>query len=213
VSDEIELRAAWTASVGRDARCMATFEEVVGRHREPHRRYHGVRHVTWVVRHVHELATEVPPADLGVVVAAAFYHDAVYDPTAADNEVQSAALAERVLGELGWDTSRSRTVGDLVRATAGHEPDGTADCAVLLDADLAVLGSDPAAYQAYLTGVRAEYSHLDDQAWTRGRADVLRRLLERRPLSFTEPGRRRWESRAEANLAAELATLGLRSGD
>jgi predicted metal-dependent HD superfamily phosphohydrolase len=210
VSDEIELRTAWTASVGHDARGMATFEEVVGRHREPHRRYHGVRHVTWVVRHVHELATEVPAADLGAVVAAAFYHDAVYDPTAADNEAQSAALAERVLGELGWEASRCRTVGDLVRATAGHEFDGTADCAVLLDADLAVLGSDPAAYQAYVTGVRAEYAHLDDEAWTRGRTDVLRRLLDRRPLYTTEPGRRRWESRARANLAAELATLGRR---
>jgi predicted metal-dependent HD superfamily phosphohydrolase len=213
VSDEIELRAAWTASIGGDARCMATFEEVVGRHRESHRRYHGVRHVTWVVRHVHELATEVPPVDLGAVVAAAFYHDAVYDPTAADNEEQSAALAERVLGELGWGTPRCRTVGDLVRATVGHEPDGTPDRAVLIDADLAVLGSDPAAYQAYVTGVRTEYGHLDDQAWRRGRTEVLRRLLERRPLYVTEPGRRRWESRAQANLAAELATLGRRLHD
>jgi predicted metal-dependent HD superfamily phosphohydrolase len=213
VSDEIELRAAWTASIGRDARCMASFEDVVGRHREPHRRYHGVRHVTWVVRHVHELATDVPPADLGAVLAAAFYHDAVYDPTAADNEERSAALAERVLGELGWDIARCRAVGDLVRATAGHESDGTADRAVLIDADLAVLGSDPAAYQAYVTGVRAEYGHLDDQAWRRGRADVLRRLLDRRPLYVTEPGRRRWESRAQANLTAELSTLGRRLPD
>jgi predicted metal-dependent HD superfamily phosphohydrolase len=213
VSDEIELRTAWTASIGRDARCLAACEEVVGRHREPHRRYHGVRHVTWVVRHVHELAAEVPPADLGAVVAAAFYHDAVYDPTAVDNEEQSAALAERVLGELGWSNARCRTVGDLVRATAGHEPDGTADCAVLLDADLAVLGSEPAAYLAYVTGVREEYRHLDDEVWRRGRADVLRRLVDRQPLYATAPGRRRWESRAQANLAAELATLRPRSHD
>jgi predicted metal-dependent HD superfamily phosphohydrolase len=208
VSDEIELRAAWTESIGRDARCLASFEELVGRHREPHRRYHGVRHVTWVVRHVHELAADVPPADFGAVVAAAFYHDAVYDPTAADNEELSAALAERVLGELGWRTARCRTVGELVRATAGHQPDGTPDRAVLIDADLAVLGSDPAAYQAYVTGVRAEYGHLAEEAWRRGRADVLRRLLARRPLFATEPGRQRWEARALANLAAELATLG-----
>jgi predicted metal-dependent HD superfamily phosphohydrolase len=167
-----------------------------------------VRHVTWVVRHVHELAADGPPADLGAVVAAAFYHDAVYDPTAADNEARSAALAERVLGELGWDTPRCQAVGELVRATASHEPDGTLDRAVLIDADLAVLGSDPAAYQAYVTGVRAEYGHLDDEAWRRGRAEVLHRLVDRRPLYVTEPGRRRWESRARANLAAELATLG-----
>jgi predicted metal-dependent HD superfamily phosphohydrolase len=207
VSDEVELRAAWTEAIGRDARCMAAFDDVVGRHREPHRRYHGVRHVVWVVRHVHELVVDVAVHDAPAVAAAAFFHDAVYDPPANDNEFESAALAERVLAELGWDARRCRAVGDLVRATAGHEPDGDPDRSVLIDADLAVLGSEPAAYQAYATGVRVEYAHLDDDAWRQGRAEVLRRLLARQPLFATEPGRRRWEARARANLAAELAAL------
>ena len=207
MSDEVELRAAWTEAIGRDARCMAAFDDVVGRHREPHRKYHGVRHVVWVVRHVHELVVDVAVRDAPAVAAAAFFHDAVYDPPANDNEAESAALAERVLSEIGWDARRCRVVGDLVRATAGHEPDGDPDRSVLIDADLAVLGSEPAAYQAYATGVRAEYAHLDDAAWRRGRAEVLHRLLARQPLYATEPGQRRWESRARANLAAELATL------
>jgi predicted metal-dependent HD superfamily phosphohydrolase len=208
VSDELELRAAWTEAIGRDARCMAAYDDIVGRHREPHRRYHGVRHVVWVVRHVHELAAEVPLHDAAAVAAAAFFHDAVYDPPADDNEAESAALAERVLAELGWDAERCRAVGDLVRATERHEPADDPDHCVLIDADLAVLGSDPAAYHAYAIGVRAEYFHLDDDRWRRGRADVLQRLLARDPLYATEPGRRRWQARARANLAAELATLG-----
>ena len=207
MSDELELRAAWTDAIGRDVRCMAAFDDIVGRHREPHRRYHGVRHVVWVVRHVHALEHEVAVHDPPTVAAAAFFHDAVYDPPASDNEVESAALAERVLAELGWEERRCRVVGDLVRATAGHEPNGDPDRSVLIDADLAVLGSEPAAYLAYATGVRVEYGHLDDDEWRRGRAEVLRRLLAREPLYATEPGRRRWESRARANLAAELATL------
>lgn len=207
MSEEVELRAAWSSAVGRDARCLAALDEVVGRHREPQRRYHGVRHVVWVVRHVHELAAEVPVRDLGAVVAAAFFHDAVYRPGATDNEQESAALAERVLADLGWEADRCREVGALVRATERHEPDGDPDRSVLIDADLAVLGSEPAAYQAYVTGVRAEHAGVDDGAWRRGRSEVLRRLLDRRPLYATEPGRRRWESRARANVTAELATL------
>ena len=78
---------------------------------------------------------------------------------------------------------------------------------MLLDADLAVLGAEPAAYQAYVTGVRAEYAHVDAAAWRTGRAAVLRDLLARRPLYATEPARARWEARAGANMAAELATL------
>jgi predicted metal-dependent HD superfamily phosphohydrolase len=213
VSDEVELRTAWTSAIGHDPRCLAAFDEVVGRHREPQRRYHGVRHIVWVVRHVHELAAEVSVRDAGAVVAAAFFHDAVYRPGASDNERESAALAERVLADLGWDATRCRVVGDLVRATERHEPDGDPDRSVLIDADLAVLGSEPAAYQAYVTGVRAEHAAVDEDAWRRGRAAVLRRLLDRDPLYATVPGGRRWESRARANLAAELATLHVGFGD
>jgi len=185
---------------------LGALDDIVGRHREPHRRYHGVRHVTWVVRHVHTLADSVPVADLDAVVAAAFFHDAVYDPRASDNEEQSARLAERVLAELAWSPVRAATVAAMVRATAAHEAtDG--DEAVLLDADLAILGSEPAAYQAYVTGVRTEYAHLDADAWRVGRAAVLHGLLERRPLFATEPGRTRWEARAGANMTAELAAL------
>jgi predicted metal-dependent HD superfamily phosphohydrolase len=207
ISDEVELQAAWTAAIGRGPEADSALADVLGRHREGHRRYHGVRHVTWVLRHVRELAAEVALADEGAVVAAAFFHDAVYDPRASDNEEQSARLAERVLADLGWDAGRGRRVGDLVRATASHGAPDDDDAAVLLDADLAVLGSDPASYQAYVTGVRAEYAHVDAAAWQAGRGQVLRDLLARDPLYATEPGRRRWARRAAANMTAELAAL------
>ena len=92
----------------RHARRSPPSTTSLGRHREPHRRYHGVRHVTWVVRHVHELAGTVDVGDLGAVTMAAFFHDAVYDPRAGDNERQSASLAVRVLAELGWADGRAR---------------------------------------------------------------------------------------------------------
>ena len=40
-------------------------------------------------------------------------------------------------------------------------------------ADLAVLGADVAGYDAYVTGVRQEYRHVDDATWREGRAAVL----------------------------------------
>ena len=206
MGDEAELRAAWTVAVGSGPDELGALDDVVGRHREPQRRYHGVRHVTWVVRHVHTLSAEVPVADLDAVVAAAFFHDAVYAPAAHDNEEQSALLAERVLTRLGWAPARAATVAALVRATADHESTDD-DTAVLLDADLAILGSEPAAYQAYVSGVRAEYAHLDAESWRIGRAAVLHHLLDRGPLYATGPGRARWEVHAGANMTAELAAL------
>jgi predicted metal-dependent HD superfamily phosphohydrolase len=207
MSDDAELQTAWCEHVDATPGRLAHLEEVIGRHREPHRRYHGVRHVTWVVRHVKELARQEPVGDLDAVVAAAFFHDAIYRPRAHDNETASADLAARVLADLDWAPARAARVGELIRATAGHDAAGDPDRAVLLDADLAVLGSDPAAYQAYVTGVRAEYGHVTDADWRAGRAALLRRFIARPAIYATKTARDRWERRARANLVAELATL------
>ena len=86
----------------------------------------------------------------------------------------------------------------LVIATAGHEPPGGIDpdaASVVLDADLAILAAEPAAYSAYVAGVRAEYSHIDDAGWRAGRAAVLAELLRRSEIYRSPPMRER-EARA-----------------
>jgi predicted metal-dependent HD superfamily phosphohydrolase len=216
--DELELRVAWDQHVAPEAPTAPSdewFDAVLARHREPHRRYHGVRHLRWVVRHVIDLAGRPEAsgrvADLGAVVAAAFFHDIVYDPTRTDNETVSAQLAERALEELGWPPDRATSVAGLIDATASHAAtapaDGGLDTAVLLAADLAVLASDPASYAEYVVGVRAEYAHVSDAAWRKGRALVLRAFTERPAIFDPELRLHAWERRARANLAAELASL------
>lgn len=210
MTDDAELRHAWGAHVSASAAGAGELDEVLGAHRQAHRRYHGIRHVTWVVRHVLDLARHEPVDDLGALVAAACYHDAVYEPRAADNEARSAAWAERALLDLGWNPGRAAAVGRLIDLTATHDAAPATDGAVLVDADLAVLGTEPAAYQAYVTGVRAEYGHVADDAWRTGRAAVLTGFLDRAQIFHTGTGRDRWEARARANLAAERAGLTVR---
>jgi predicted metal-dependent HD superfamily phosphohydrolase len=210
-SPEVELRSVWHQLTSPAARHEDLFEGLLARHREPHRRYHTATHVMWVVRHVrHLLTTSSAEADASVdvdaVLLAALFHDAVYDPTRTDNEAVSAALAVRATEEFGWDAPRQATVERLVLATAGHTP-GAADEAVLVDADLAILGAEPKDYAAYVQGVRVEYRHVPDDQWRAGRTAVLQRFLDASPLFHTEVMHRERESRAKANLAAELAGL------
>jgi predicted metal-dependent HD superfamily phosphohydrolase len=94
----------------------------------------------------------------------------------------------------------------LVLATAGHAP-SAADEAVLVDADLAILGAEPKDYAAYVQGVRVEYRHVPDDQWRTGRAAVLQRFLDATPLFHTAVMHRESEVRAKANLTAELAGL------
>ncbi len=192
-----------------------TADLLVARHTEPHRRYHTAEHVRWVLHHIaHLIAVEVATdhvdvhvhVDVDAVRAAALFHDVVYDPRSATNEADSAAIAERALAEIGWSTARLSSLRDLVLATAGHEAD-TPGAAVLLDADLAVLGAEPSDYRAYVQGVRAEYDFVDEVTWRAGRAAVLRSFLARDRIYVTASMAAAREQAARRNLEDELAIL------
>jgi predicted metal-dependent HD superfamily phosphohydrolase len=207
---ELELRVAWQRHLGVSPVAIEWFDTVLGAYRAEGRHYHGVRHVAWVVRHVEALAADHPVDDLDGTVAAAFFHDAVYEPTRDDNEAESAAMVERAVREIGWSERACRHVADLVMATARHDVEGVdRDTAVLLAADLAVLAAEPSRYADYATAVRREYAHIDDGGWRVGRAAVLRTLLARSRLFAAELELDEWERRARANLTSELASLAI----
>lgn len=179
---------------------------LIASYAEPARAYHGLDHLVDVLTQVDRLADV--SLDPDVVRLAAWFHDAVYDPVRADNEARSATLAERELRTLRVDPAVVTEVARLVRLTVTHHP-GPDDRngSVLCDADLAVLGREEAGYLAYAQAIRAEYGHLDDEAFRAGRAAVLRQLLARPTLYGTTEGQRRWEETARRNLTRELAAL------
>jgi predicted metal-dependent HD superfamily phosphohydrolase len=204
---DLELEVAWQRHVSTD---RARLDGLLARHREKHRRYHTATHVAWVIRHVGELAETEDVQHLDEVVAAAFYHDAVYEAAYPANERASARLARRDLTSIGWDEAAVERVGLMIEATehsADRDEPADIDTAVLLDADLAILAADPAGYSAYVAGVRSEYRHVDDDDWKAGRTKLLHSFLERPEIYRTRSARDRWEARSRANLTAELAEL------
>jgi predicted metal-dependent HD superfamily phosphohydrolase len=201
---ETELRHVWRRLAGQQHDTV--LDGLLARHREPHRRYHTAIHVMWVCRHVIELVELHPVDDPDAVLAAGLFHDAIYDPRSSTNEADSAALAVRQLTDVGWPADRCAVVARLVNATSHHHV-AAPDEAVLVDADLAILGGQANEYLAYSTAVRAEYAHVDDQAWRIGRAQVLQHFLGQASIFHTSTMRQLREARARANLAAELASL------
>ncbi len=118
------------------------------------------------------------------MVLATWYHDAVYDPRAGDNEARSADLARRDLTGLGVGADRVDRVAGLVLATRDHRA-ADPDAAVLVDADLAILAVPAGDYAAYVAAVRAEYGFVPEAAWRAGRAAVLAGFLARPRLFAT----------------------------
>jgi len=178
---------------------------LLGRHEEPIRSYHGTHHVIAVLETM--VALDDSRGRDPALRLAAFLHDAIYDPTASDNEKRSAMLAETELGRLGVRHAIIERTARLIRATDGHGTDGSPDVALFLDADLAILGRRPVVYDAYAAAIRREYGHLTDDVFRAGRAGVLRMFLDRSQLFFTTAGGARFEQPARANLTRELQRL------
>jgi len=207
---------AWVDAVrvlGGDERvARAGAAELAARYAEPHRRYHNGDHVRAVLRDSADLARElelsVPERALLTLAAAA--HDVIYDGRPGLDERASAAWAGEWLKRAGLAEVHIARVESLVLATMSHSaPKDDATALALLDADLAILGSDPETYDRYRDAVRAEYSTVDDAAWRVGRGAVLSTLLAREPLYATAAARVRWEAAAKRNLARELSECAL----
>jgi predicted metal-dependent HD superfamily phosphohydrolase len=204
-----DLLTAWRAHVSDDTIPLG---HLIERHRDPSRHYHGVAHLCAVVATALDLIEagslgSDPVEDSGTVVAAAFFHDAVYDVSASDNEARSAELARRNLRTLGWADRRVERVTVMIERTVDHRDPPDADFATLFDADLAILGSETSVYGRYVDAVRSEYSTVPDDAWRTGRTVVLSAFLDRRSIFATTVGIDRWESAARSNLERELGSL------
>lgn len=207
---ELEVRVAWQRHLGQSRVANTWLESVIGRYREPHRHYHDVRHLRWVVRHVERLADDHPADDLGAVIAAAFFHDVIYDPTAPDNEAASSRLAATALEQLEWEPERVTNVAAMIEGTAHHNLAEAAigvDHCLLYAADLAVLAAEPAGYSDYVRNVRREYHHVSDVDWVSGRTSVLQGFLSRPAIYAARLALGSWEQRARGNLTSEIDGL------
>ena len=198
----MDLQDTWTrcfAELGA-APPEGAFADVTARYGEPHRAYH-------TVQHLHECMglwrDTQASAEIGLAL---FYHDAIYDTHAADNEERSAQLAVDVLSSA-LPQANIAQIGALILATKHAAAPETDDAKLLVDIDLAILGAEPARFDEYERQVRVEYGWVSDDAFREGRARILRHFLERPVLYSTADLRRRLERRARNNLWRSLAAL------
>lgn len=173
---------------------------------EDHRRYHDRSHLTACLDHLDRWReTARQPA---VVALALWYHDAIYDPRADNNEAASAEVLRDECARLGLPQVAIDRAAELVLATDHRRPleVGDVDAALIIDIDLATLGADPATYDRYAAAVREEHAHVPDDRYRVGRSAVLTSFLARERI-FVSSVAETLEALARANLERELANL------
>ncbi len=164
---------------------------------EPHRAYHTLSHIGYMF-------DNAPPMVLTPnQVMAIWFHDAVYQPGAHDNEAKSAKLAQWHIAGNPADGLDADVVSTIIMDTRTHEP-SIEESKLVLDLDLLVLASAAYRYRRYTVQIRKEYAAIPEPAYRAGRAAFLRKMLERPRLYHVLDG---FEATARANLKCEIAGL------
>jgi predicted metal-dependent HD superfamily phosphohydrolase len=172
---------------------------------EPHRHYHTLAHLS-------ECFAELGKARmlcnrLSEVAVALWFHDAIYDPTQRDNEIQSACWAEQTILDHGLSQSLSERIRDLILATRHQEVHKEPDAQVLSDVDLAILGAPSERFEEYERQIRREYFWMPESEFNQGRHRILTALVSRDFIYCTPHFRKQLEEQARSNLKGSLSGL------
>jgi predicted metal-dependent HD superfamily phosphohydrolase len=181
------------------------FAWLVAQYAAPTRAYHTQEHIAeclaWLDR-VRTLAEH--PLELE---AAIWFHDAVYEVPASDNEARSGELAVEHALSSGIAAGSAARIAALIACTTHAAHADGADARLLVDIDLSILGAPPHRYQRFERDVRREYAIVPDELFREGRVQVLNSFLERFAIYETPYFSERLERQARENLSAAIARL------
>jgi predicted metal-dependent HD superfamily phosphohydrolase len=183
----------------------SVFAWLAAQYSAPARAYHTQEHIAECLAWFDRVRGDAEqPFELE---AAIWFHDAIYDVPASDNEARSAELTLHHALRAQIPAARALRIAALIACTthASH-PEGT-DARLLVDIDLSILGAAPDRYQRFERDVRREYASVPEELYRAGRLRVLSRFLERLAIYETPYFYERLERQARANLSAATEAL------
>lgn len=172
---------------------------------DPHRFYHNVNHLESCLTELSSVQELVRQPDL--VEFAIWYHDAIYDTKAKDNEEQSAQLSYGVCLDAKLPHDFANGTKDLILATKHDAVPQGIDARLLIDVDLSILGKPTLEFDEYEQNLRREYSWVPEDQFRQGRSQILQRFLDRDSIYLTDFFKEKYESQARENLQRSIDAL------
>jgi predicted metal-dependent HD superfamily phosphohydrolase len=171
-------------------------------YREPQRHYHTVQHLEECLQGFEYVQDKAQyPAELELAL---WFHDAIYDVHAHDNELSSASWAVRELEKYGTTTEQSQRIHDLIMATLHTAKPTTLDAQLMVDIDLSILGAETARFAEYEAQIRREYSYVPSFVFKFKRREILKKFLERTQIYTSAYFYQNREQQARQNLEAAI---------
>lgn len=194
--------ATLMSMLGNPKESEAILKDFLKRYSEPQRAYHNLEHIVTMLDELEELNE----GDLAIALAI-WFHDAVYDPNAKENEERSAQMAKDMIGKMGLPDSLGEQVSDLVIATKHATIPTEYTAQILVDLDLMVLGKPEKVFDIYEVGIRKEYDRVPQSDFSAEHSKILQSFLDRSSIYSTLLFRDKYESTARKNLARLLEQL------
>ncbi len=190
------------SALGNPKGSEAVLKELLVRYSEPHRYFHNLAHIVAMLDEL-ELVDEKDSA----IAFAIWFHDAVYDSKAKDNEEQSAKLAKDSIKMMDLPDSLGEQVNDLIITTKHTAVPSNRAAHILVDIDLMILGKPEQEFDAYEVGIRKEYEWVPQPDFCTGRSKIIESFLNRPSIYSSELFRNKYESTARKNLKRSIKQL------
>lgn len=214
-SSQNRWRALWERLGGDGDKAADFLQPLLSAYAENGRHYHTAAHLKDVLERLDwardalsasgelsALSDREKEKMFDIIELSLWYHDAVYDAKAKDNEAKSRDWLLADAQKAGLPEETAKAAAQLVDLTAHHKDAKTLAERIMTDCDLAILGADEKSFAAYDANIRKEYAHVPAPAYRTGRARVLKGFLEQPQIFKTGAFRDAFEQRAKSNLAA-----------
>ena len=148
---------------------------------EPHRAYHSHQHLVECLENLQTVKGLIDKGQQLKIEMALWFHDAIYDVRAHDNEAKSAAWAEQFLENVQATSAFKEDVKTLIMATChsgGAASEGSLE-SWIIDIDLSILGSDENRFDEYEQQIRQEYAFVPAAVFNEKRSEILQGFLNR----------------------------------
>ncbi len=181
------------------------FQSICSHYAEPARKYHTLQHLGECLdlfESVMYLATH--PAEIEMAL---WFHDAIYNTASHDNEAQSAQWARAELSKAGVLPEKIDRIQSLIMATCHTVLPITIDECLLVDIDLAILGSSAERFAEYEQQIRAEYNFVPEPIFNQKRQEILQGFLDRSTIYSTKYFQDKLELRARSNIKRSISRL------
>ena len=183
----------------------SVFDLLVSAYTEKHRHYHTFKHIQACLYYFDKtshLANKPDEIELAI-----WFHDAVYKTRSNNNELESAQWADNFLIQNKVAKNIRNNIYQLIMATLHNGRFNTRDQTLLVDIDLAILGSRLEVYSEFEKNVRKEFKWVPGFVFKKRRKEILKGFINQKSIYKNKYFIDRFEEKARSNIKWALTKL------